>query len=262
MKSTHYFKLIAIFILISSNLLAQEEEVYKIVGEMPTYGDCSSLENIPERKSCSDKEIYSFLAENITYPEAALENKTEGTVVVKIIIGKDGEMKEAVVVKDLADGCGEEAIRVLEMMGKWKPGVKEGKKVAVQMHLPIKFKIQNVIIQTEKFLTLNDLFCADYLTDFIKEDIVRAMASDELVKENVCSVGSMKNSLGKIKLTLSKDGKVLKSEESEGGVFNEGMRAMLEKVNSGEVIELDYEFIVDLNGVDYPKTVYKSVIVE
>ena len=262
MKSRYYLQVIAIFILISSNLMAQEEDVFKIVEEMPSYGDCISQENTSEKKSCSDKAIYDFLAEHISYPETAQEKGTEGTVVVRFVVNKKGQIKDAVIVKDVADGCGEEALRVLNMMGKWKPGEQKGKKVSVQMHLPIKFKYHKLIVQTEKFLTLNDLFCADYLTDFIGEDIIHAMATDELVKENVCSVSKMKNRLGKIKLTLTKDAEVLQLEESEDGNFTEAMRSMLKKVKSGDVIELDYEFIVDINGKDLPQIVYKSVIVE
>lgn len=262
MKSTYYLQVIAIFILISSNLMAQEEDVFKIVEEMPFYGDCASLENTSDKKSCSDKAIYDFLAEHINYPEAAQENETEGTVVVRFVVDKKGKIKDATVVKDVADGCGEEALRVLNMMDKWKPGMQKGKNVNVQMHLPIKFKYQKLIVQTEKFLTLNDLFCADYLTDFVGEKVIQEMAGDELVKENVCSVGKMENRLGKIKLTLSNDSKILKLEESENGDFNEKMRSILKEVKAGDLIELDYEFIIDINGKDLPKKVYKSVIVE
>ena len=45
------------------------------------------------------------------------------------------------ILKEIGGGCGEESVRVMKMMPKWIPGKKDGKAIAVNFKLPVKFKL-------------------------------------------------------------------------------------------------------------------------
>lgn len=82
-----------------------------------------------------------FIQKNLKYPEIALENQIEGTVVVEFVVEKDGSISNIKVLKDIGGGCGNEAMRIIKMMPKWTPGKQGDMPVRVKMRAPIKFKI-------------------------------------------------------------------------------------------------------------------------
>lgn len=121
-------------------------EFFVAVEEMPSFGDCKKISNKAERKQCSDRSLLSFLSKNIKYPAIARENNIEGQAVIRFIVEKDGTITETEIVRDLAGGCGQEALRVVNLMNQkkltWNPGMQQGRPVRVQFNLPIRFKLQ------------------------------------------------------------------------------------------------------------------------
>jgi len=83
--------------------------------------------------------LLNFLASNIKYPAGARESNIQGTVYVSYIIEPDGSVTNVAVVRGIGGGCDEEAVRVVSMMPKWKPGMQLGKPVRVQYNLPLRF---------------------------------------------------------------------------------------------------------------------------
>jgi TonB family protein len=63
-----------------------------------------------------NKAFREFIAENLRYPEAALEAKVEGSVIVEYDVHDNGVVKNAHVLKGLGYGCDEEAIRVVGLL--------------------------------------------------------------------------------------------------------------------------------------------------
>lgn len=60
------------------------------------------------------KKSERFLKTNLRYPNLAVQNKTEGTVMVQFIVEKNGTVSNVKILQDIGDGCGEEARRVIE----------------------------------------------------------------------------------------------------------------------------------------------------
>jgi len=58
----------------------------------------------------------NFISDNLRYPEAALEAKTEGAVIVEYDISDDGSVYNPHVLKGLGYGCDEEAMRVIGLL--------------------------------------------------------------------------------------------------------------------------------------------------
>ena len=75
------------------------------------------------------------------YTAAARANGTQGSVVVRVLVGEDGIVKSVRVVRGLPDGLTEEAMSVARQT-KFKPAMKDGKPVPFWVGLEISFTIR------------------------------------------------------------------------------------------------------------------------
>ena len=99
--------------------------------------DYDTVEVKPEFKGGINNFI-KFIGENFKLPEV---ESLSGVVKVSYIIDIDGKLRDIKVLKDIGDGTGEEAVRVLKLCPLWKAGEQNGEKVKVIMQLPINLKI-------------------------------------------------------------------------------------------------------------------------
>ena len=99
------------------------------------------VENDPEFPGGMEA-LYKYLRDNIKYPQLARDNNITGKVYVTFVVERDGSIANPRVLKDIGGGCGQEAIRVVKSMPKWKPGKQRGKAVRVQFNLPVNFNLQ------------------------------------------------------------------------------------------------------------------------
>lgn len=99
-------------------------------------------ETLPEFKGGEEERI-NFLRNNIVYPQDARERGIQGIVFIGFIVEKNGEISDVAVLRGIGGGCDEEAIRVVKMMPKWKPGLQRSKPVRVRLNMPIKFALSN-----------------------------------------------------------------------------------------------------------------------
>ena len=86
--------------------------------------------------------LMSYLARNIKYPFDAQQSKTQGRVVIQMIVNKDGHVINPKIIQSVSPSLDAEAIRVVMGMPRWEPGKNDGQTVAVQYTLPITFKLQ------------------------------------------------------------------------------------------------------------------------
>ena len=78
----------------------------------------------------------------LTYPLEAKEKKIEGTVKILAFIEKNGEVSSAIVQEGIGYGCDENA-RLSVYYTRFKPGLQKGKRMKVQMVIPIEFNLDN-----------------------------------------------------------------------------------------------------------------------
>jgi len=119
-----------------------KDRIYKIVEQMPMFPACDSLTNYELRKPCADQAMLKFIYERVKYPTISREGGVEGMTVVSFIVEKDGSISRLKVVRDIGAGCGEEAMRVVNLFPKFEPAKIDGKPVRVQFHLPIRFRLE------------------------------------------------------------------------------------------------------------------------
>ena len=83
-----------------------------------------------------------FIADNVIYPEAAIEKGIEGTVVVSFEVDKAGMIYTPQVISPkLGYGLEVAAMKVVNKMPLWTPGRIQGKNIKTHYNLPITFKI-------------------------------------------------------------------------------------------------------------------------
>lgn len=123
---------------------AQEEVIQVVVEEEEEEVEeeiFTVVENDPEFPGGMEA-LYKYLGENIKYPSIAKENNITGKVYVTFVVEKDGSIANPRILRDIGGGCGQEAIRVIKSMPKWKAGKQRGKPVRVQFNLPVSFNLQ------------------------------------------------------------------------------------------------------------------------
>ena len=108
---------------------AAEEEIFMVVEQMPEFPG-------------GIKELMDYLGTNVKYPENAMKKNVQGRVVVQFVVEKDGSLSEASVIRSIDPDLDAEALRVVQTMPKWKPGMQKGQAVRVKYTLPVSFKLQ------------------------------------------------------------------------------------------------------------------------
>ena len=87
--------------------------------------------------------LMKYMSTQIKYPKESKDQGVEGRVFVGFVIDKNGSIKKVVLKKGTeSKELNDEAIRVVKSMPKWSPAIKDGKKVASEMVLPIMFKLE------------------------------------------------------------------------------------------------------------------------
>jgi TonB family protein len=121
----------------------REKTDQKGTGAVATDSDVLDLFDIdvPPSFPGGEKELLNFLKNNIKYPMAAQAQKIEGNVAITFIIDQDGRVTAPQIIKNVAGGCGEEAVRVIASMPNWTPAMEAGKPVSVRYTLPVRFKL-------------------------------------------------------------------------------------------------------------------------
>lgn len=85
--------------------------------------------------------FYKYIGEKMKYPVSAKRTQIEGRVFVEFIVERDGTLTNIKVVKGISPDCDKEAIRLVAMAPKWKPGHQKGQPVRSKFNLAIIFKL-------------------------------------------------------------------------------------------------------------------------
>ena len=116
---------------------SDEVPVFRVVEEMPEFpggmGEC-----------------LKFLGKNIKYPVEAQKAGVQGKVIVQFVVEKDGNIANPKVVRSIDPDLDGEAIRVISIMPKWKPGMQKGQPVRVKYTVPVTFRLDGKDIKSNE----------------------------------------------------------------------------------------------------------------
>lgn len=106
-----------------------DNKVYSVVEQMP---------NFPG----GEEALMKFINEHIKYPQSALEQGTQGTIMLRFVVTGTGDIGEVQILKGLDPDCNNEAIRVVKSLPKFNPGMQQGRPVSVWYTTPVRFVIE------------------------------------------------------------------------------------------------------------------------
>ena len=106
----------------------EAEEIFTIVEDQPEFPG-------------GIQAFYEFVGKHLKYPSQARRMGIQGKVYLQFVVDKDGSLSDMVIVKGIGAGLDKEALRVMKLVPKFKPGKQRGKPVRVRMVVPIHFKL-------------------------------------------------------------------------------------------------------------------------
>jgi periplasmic protein TonB len=84
-----------------------------------------------------------YLNKNLRYPDDAVNNEIQGTVVVQFIVDKEGNVSDVQAISGPDNGgLRDEAVRVIKKSGKWTPAIQNGRQVKSYKKQPIVFRLE------------------------------------------------------------------------------------------------------------------------
>ncbi|MBP5645054.1 MAG: TonB family protein [Bacteroidales bacterium] len=135
--------LAALLALVATTSCNSQTKIDSVADSLMSSKDTASILSIdpieyePEFPGGIDS-LHSFIRQNLEHPSC---QDTTGEVWVSLVIEKDGLVSNAKVIRSLNKEYDEEALRIVNLMPKWKPGylMSEEHPVHVQYNLPIHF---------------------------------------------------------------------------------------------------------------------------
>lgn len=101
---------------------------FRIVQQMPEFPGGGSA-------------FIQWLTRQLRYPPSAQSQRIQGRVVVSFIVNKDGSIADVKLEKSVNALLDREALRVIRMMPRWKPGVHNNQPCRTMVAVPVVFKI-------------------------------------------------------------------------------------------------------------------------
>ena len=114
--------------VVAADTTQQDNKVFDEVEQMPRFPGGTGA-------------LMKWLGMNVKYPKAAFEARIQGRVIVTFEVEKDGSVANAKVIRGIDANLDAEALRVVGIMPKWTPGLREGKPVVVKYTIPITFSL-------------------------------------------------------------------------------------------------------------------------
>jgi periplasmic protein TonB len=123
--------------------LAMPDPMLETDPDAPDSNYVFPLVDVPAEFPGGREGLLKYLASTIQYPEKATKLKLGGKCYIQFVIEKNGTVTNPKIMRGVPDcpECDAEAMRVVGLMPKWKPGEVGGKVVRSNFTLPIIFKI-------------------------------------------------------------------------------------------------------------------------
>jgi protein TonB len=83
-----------------------------------------------------------YLNKNLRFPQEAIDKELQGTVLVRFIVDKEGNISDVEAIGGPDDGgVRDEVVRVIKKSGKWVPAVQNGRYVKSYKQQPVTFQL-------------------------------------------------------------------------------------------------------------------------
>lgn len=100
------------------------DSIYTVVEQMPSFPG-------------GEAEMLKYIGKNLKYPEEDREMGIQGRVVVRFVVGSDGVIRNAELIRGRGSALDSTFLKLVQDMPKWNPGMHEGKAVPVYFTFPL-----------------------------------------------------------------------------------------------------------------------------
>ncbi len=197
---------------VSAQNIEPDSTIHEILEEMPRFPGCEQIDStLAYKNQCAQQQLLTFVNKSIVYPAEARQSGSEGMVVTKFVVERDGSISNPQILKDVDGGCGLEVLRVINTMNqigiRWIPGKVEGEPVRAYFTLPVRFKLEEappfVMIEGDSIWTTFDTPLAyeggiEALQAFLDEKLAYPDSGSDS-----CLIGDIE-----VKLKIDRDGTV------------------------------------------------------
>lgn len=115
---------------VNEEVVEEEAIPFQLVEEKPSFngGDAN--------------EFSKWVNSKLQYPEIAKENGVQGRVTLQFTVNPDGSVSNVKVLRGVDSSLDKEAVRVVSMSPKWKPGKQRDRAVKVTYTFPVIFQLR------------------------------------------------------------------------------------------------------------------------
>ena len=115
---------------VKEEVVEEEAIPFQLVEEKPSFngGDAN--------------EFSKWVNSKLQYPEIAKENGVQGRVTLQFTVNPDGSVSNVKVLRGVDSSLHKEAVRVVSMSPKWKPGKQRDRAVKVTYTFPVIFQLR------------------------------------------------------------------------------------------------------------------------
>ena len=116
--------------VVEEEVVEEEAIPFQLVEEKPSFqgGDANKFSK--------------WVNQRLEYPEIAKENGVQGRVTLQFTVEKDGTVTKVKVLRGVDPSLDKEAVRVVSMSPKWKPGKQRDRAVPVTYTFPVIFQLR------------------------------------------------------------------------------------------------------------------------
>ena len=100
------------------------------------------VEEKPSFQGGNANQFSKWVNSRLVYPEIAKENGVQGRVTLQFTVEKDGSVTKVRVLRGVDPSLDKEAVRVVSMSPKWKPGKQRDRAVPVTYTFPVIFQLR------------------------------------------------------------------------------------------------------------------------
>ena len=118
------------YVEVEEEVVEEEAIPFQLVEEKPSFqgGDANQFSK--------------WVNSRLQYPEIAKENGVQGRVTLQFTVEKDGTVTKVKVLRGVDPSLDKEAVRVVSMSPKWKPGKQRDRAVPVTYTFPVIFQLR------------------------------------------------------------------------------------------------------------------------
>ena len=118
------------YVEVEEEVVEEEAIPFQLVEEKPSFqgGDANQFSK--------------WVNSRLEYPEIAKENGVQGRVTLQFTVEKDGTVTKVRVLRGVDPSLDKEAVRVVSMSPKWKPGKQRDRAVPVTYTFPVIFQLR------------------------------------------------------------------------------------------------------------------------